>query len=221
MRYFIKDGKKLAYQVIRKRNKHTYFRIKEGILYVTAHPLSTYQAIESFIDQKFDLFYQKSNESLTKENDQVIQLWGITYPLILEKGRFKVEIIDDKVCVKSLSEDIILIKKRIYHHVMEKALEETHSRIIPIIKTVGLSPIPIKIKYLKSKYGSYHRKHHEITMNSFLVRLDPIYLTYVLFHEYAHAKVFNHSKAFYEVLDHLMPGHKQYQKDLKKWTITE
>lgn len=221
MRYYIKDNKKLAYQVIRKRNKHTYFRIKDGILYITAHPLTTYQAMEGFIDQKFEIFYQKASESLVKENDQIIQLLGKTYPLIVEKGRFKVDIIDEKVYVKSLSEDVSLIKKRIYHHMMEKALDELHPKILSIVQTVGLSYIPIKIKYLKSKYGSYHRKHHEITINSFLIRLDPMYLTYVLFHEYAHAKVFNHSKAFYEVLDQLMPDHKQYQKDLKKWTITE
>ncbi len=221
MKYYIKDGKSIPYQITRKPNKHTYFRIKEGVLHVTTHPLSTQRLIEGFIDQKFDIFYDKLTESQAKERDDVIQLWGKTYHLVLEKGRFQLHIEQDTIYVKSLNDDISIVKKRIYHTLMEKELDHIHQQVIPVIKSKGLSPLPIKIKYLKSKYGSYHRKHNEITINSFLSRLDPIYLTYVLFHEYAHAKVFNHSKAFYDVLDQWMPGHKQYQKDLKKWTITE
>lgn len=221
MKYYAKDGKSIPYHITRKTNKHTYFRIKEGVLHVTTHPLSTQRSIENFIDQKFDLFYQKLNESKERESDDIIQLWGKIYRLFIQKGRFHVLIDQEKVYVQSMSDDIFTIKKRIYHYVMEKTIDDIHQQVIPIIQTQGLSPLPLNIKYLKSKYGSYHRKHNEITINTFLVRLDPIYLTYVLFHEYAHAKVFNHSKAFYEVLDQWMPGHKQYQKDLKKWTITE
>ena len=91
-------------------------------------------------------------------------------------------------------------------------IEETISR-------KGLSILPVKLKYLKSKFGSYHRKNNEITLNTFLARLDKIFLVYVIYHEYAHALVFNHSKDFYHLLSEFMPNHKVYQKDLKKIAI--
>ena len=46
-----------------------------------------------------------------------------------------------------------------------------------------------------------------------------IYLEYVLYHEYAHKIVFNHSKDFYDILDSWMTGHKNIQKALKKMAI--
>jgi predicted metal-dependent hydrolase len=72
---------------------------------------------------------------------------------------------------------------------------------------------------MKSKFGSYHRKNHEITINTILAKLDQSYLFYVLNHEYAHTKVFNHQKAFYHLLEEMHPNCKQIQKDLKKIAI--
>ena len=99
-------------------------------------------------------------------------------------------------------------------------VDKLSSKVKEVIGTVGLSLLPTKIKYLRSKFGSYHKKNHEITLNSFLARLNPIYLEYVIYHEYAHVLIFNHSKDFYNLLDKLMPYHRLYQKDLKKIAIT-
>jgi predicted metal-dependent hydrolase len=41
----------------------------------------------------------------------------------------------------------------------------------------------------------------------------------VIYHEYAHAIVFNHSKDFYNLLGEFMPNHRLYQKDLKRIAI--
>ena len=118
-----------------------------------------------------------------------------------------------------LFRSMVLNKKRIYFAEMEKILPLLHQKIDPKLMHLGLSPLPIKLKNLKSKFGSYHIRKREITLNIFLSTLDPIYLEYVLYHEYAHVIEFNHSKAFYHVLDQLMPNHHVYQKDLKKIAI--
>jgi len=102
---------------------------------------------------------------------------------------------------------------------LEKKIALIKPEFEAIIARKGLRLIPIKLKYLKSKFGSYHRKNKEITLNTFLARLNPIYLSYVIYHEYAHAIVFNHSKDFYNLLGEFMPNHRVYQKDLKKIAI--
>lgn len=220
MKTYTKNGLSITYEVIRKPNKNAYFRIKDGILVVSAHPRTPLKTIEAFIDLKFDMFNQKINESKIKESDDLITLRGITYSVIWTVGSFFYEIKDKTIHIRTRSLEKDKDKKRVYLKELEKMLNEIKSKIDCVIHGVGLHPLPIKIKYLKSKLGSYHRKNQEITLNSFLARLDPIYLEYVLYHEYAHAIVFNHSKDFYNLLDKLMPNHKVYQKDLKKIAIT-
>lgn len=216
MKYIHKGDKTLAYHVIRKPNKNVYYRIKEGMIVVSANRYVSYERIEIFIKERFDDFYQKIHQERHLESEDTINLWGHQYHLIVTKGRFSYEISSDVIYVKSLSDDIELIKRHIYQKEIVSMLEIILPKVNENIKVVHLNPIPIHIKYLKSKFGSYHRFNRVITLNSFLARLNPIYLEYVLYHEYAHAIEFNHSKDFYKVLDKLMPNHKLYQKDLKK-----
>lgn len=220
MKIYVKNGLSITYEVIRKPNKNAYFRIKDGVLVVSAHPRTSLKVIESFIDLKFDVFHKKINESMTKESDDLISLWGNTYQVIWTFGSFRYDIVEKNIHIRTRQQDPDKDKKRVYQKELEHMVLTLKPRIDQVIHQVGLHPLPIKIKYLKSKFGSYHRKNQEITLNSFLARLNPIYLEYVLYHEYAHALVFNHSKDFYNLLDKLMPNHKVYQKDLKKIAIS-
>ena len=110
-------------------------------------------------------------------------------------------------------------EKMIYKKEMIKMVEVLRPKILTTLELVGIKELPYQYKYLKSKYGSYHKRHLEITLNTFLATIDPLYLEYVIYHEYAHHKVFNHSKAFYDVLDEMMINHRLIQKRLKKMEI--
>lgn len=216
MKTLIKNGKTIEYHIIRKPIKNVYYRIKNGMIVVSASAKVSVIQIESFMSERFDVFYEKIHQENHREHDDTINLWGKTYHMILNKGRFSYHVSTDVVYVKSLNEDFELIKRHIYHQEMIAMLDQLLYKVHEQIKIVGLEPISIKIKYLKSKFGSYHRFQRLITLNSYLARLNPIYTEYVLYHEYAHALEFNHSKDFYKVLDKLMPNHRLYQKDLKK-----
>ena len=109
--------------------------------------------------------------------------------------------------------------KLFYQQELMRKVDSLKGWLTESLKPVGLSPLPTKVKWLKSKYGSCHIRKHEITLNAFLAKLDVVYLKYVLLHEYAHIIVPNHQKPFYEVLDKLMPEHKSIQKALKKHHI--
>ena len=220
MKTYSKNGLSITYDVIRKPNKNAYFRIKDGILVVTCNPRTAVKTIESFIDLKFDIFYKKIKESLYVESFDHVMLWGKSYKIMWSVGTFKYEVMDDVITIRTKHHDPMHDKKRLYAKELEKKLNELIPKINLVIEQKGIKPLPMKIKYLKSKFGSYHRTNREITLNSFLSRLDPIYLEYVIYHEYAHVLVFNHSKDFYNLLDKLMPNHKVYQKDLKKIAIT-
>ncbi len=215
IRYIYKDDKKLPYEVVIKRNKHTYMRIKDGVVVVTTNKQMVH-LVESFLVSKFDKLFNTIHK-VQATNPKEIKLQGQIYELNFEVGRFTYAKLTDLIMVSG--KDLETAKKHIYLKEIKEMMKSIHPKVLAVIKNSGLQELPIKYKYLKSKFGSYHRKHDEITLNSFLATLDPIYLEYVLYHEYAHKIVFNHSKDFYDILDTWMPGHKNIQKALKKMAI--
>ena len=219
MEIFEKNGKFISYEIHKKRIKNTYFRVKDGYLKVTTNPRTKKQLILSYLDLKFDQIHEKIEQIKRSESDYEIAIWDKTYLLSHSYGRFKYEFKDNSIFVQSTKSNVSDIKKQIYLSELKKEVERLQEKVNAIILKRGIKPLPFKFKYLKSKFGSYHRKNKEITLNTFLSRLNPIYLEYVIYHEYAHVLVFNHSKDFYNLLSEFMPNHRVYQKDLKRIAI--
>jgi predicted metal-dependent hydrolase len=213
-----KNGNILPYHIERKKIKNIYFRIKDDYVHVTANKYVNQKDIKKLIESKFDILYQRLQRKEVIKDDE-IRIWNKLYKLDIKSGRFKYEIKEDTIFCQSKETDIQKIRKRIYLKEMTLMMAVIEDKVSQTLDRIGLKTLPYKYKYLKSKYGSYHKKHQEITLNTFLATLDPIYLEYVIYHEYAHHKVFNHSKAFYQVLDEMMINHKVIQKRLKKMEI--
>jgi len=215
MQIYEKNGKQIKYKIIFKYNKNTYFRIKEDYVLITTSKYMKHM-IPKYLDAQFDKLLLKLNAFKT-EDDSIIKLNNKIYNVFFSTGEFTYTKLKDEIYITG--SDIVSAKKRLYLMTLKKMVEEIHPKVLKIIKNNNLEALPIKYKFLKSKFGSYHRKHDEITLNTFLATLDSIYLEYVLLHEYAHKLVFNHSKDFYDILDTWMVGHKNIQKGLKKMVI--
>ncbi len=221
MHRIVKDGRTLPFVIKHKSIKHTTIRLShEGVVVHASKSLPT-KVIITHLEAHFDRLYARWEALTPPERDDEISLWGKTYQLIVTKGHFKYSKDDTSVIAQTISSDIKDLKKRIWKEELREWLSTNQERIKATIEVIGLEKRPYRIKYLKSKYGSYHRHHDEITLNSYLARLEERYAFYVLMHEYAHVLVFNHSKAFYQVLDRLMPGHKEIQKQLKRCAIID
>ena len=217
MEILVKDGKTIKYQVIVKKNKHTYLRVKNDYVEISTNRYMKRFA-KQYIEKQFDKLYDKLQLMNTQKDNSKITLWGKTYHLSFNEGLFSYTKLKDLIILSD--QDIESGIKKIYLSEIKEKMIIIHPIVLNTIKRHGLEALPMRYKYLKSKFGSYHRKHDEITLNTYLAQLDPIYLTYVLYHEYAHKIVFNHSKDFYDILDTWMPGHKNIQKSLKKMVIT-
>lgn len=220
MKILDKQGRKLPYVIRRKPIKNTYFRVKSDHVLVTTNSLVSEKRIITYLDQRFDALYRKLSQQPEHEPDDVIILWGERHTLFfLEKPTFRYVKEDRQVIVHGKRENSATLKKAIYAKELEHRLNMLDQDIRQTLVRHDIPLKPIKIKYLKSKFGSYHKRRQEITLNSVLARLKPVYLLYVVYHEYAHAVIFNHSPAFYQLLGRLMPDHKVWQKDLKHIAI--
>ncbi|MFU8792468.1 MAG: M48 family metallopeptidase [Acholeplasmataceae bacterium] len=219
MNVYEKNQKQLPYDIEYKAIKHTYFRIRKDHVHITTSKRTKKSVIIHYLDLHFDRLYQKLMIYQDKQDNQSISLWGKTYDINIHEGPFSYALIDNTCHIWHKNDAIDRLKKAIYFKELALKIPDIEQDLYPIISRDGITLRPIKIKYLKSKFGSYHRKKDEITLNAFLATMPIEYLTYVIYHEYAHILVFNHSKAFYDQLGKWLPNHKRYQKALKNIAI--
>lgn len=79
-------------------------------------------------------------------------------------------------------------------------------------------PLPvIRIRKMKSRWGTCHPQKPEIILSELLIHVPGDCFRYVLLHEYAHLPVHNHSLEFYETVSSLMPQFRKAEKTLREY----
>ncbi|NLN51071.1 MAG: hypothetical protein GX149_05570, partial [Acholeplasmataceae bacterium] len=72
MNKYYKDGKTINYQVIEKKIKHSYIKIRNGFLLISKSYNMSLGHILKQIDKKFDYYYEK----LISIDKSELSLWG-------------------------------------------------------------------------------------------------------------------------------------------------
>jgi predicted metal-dependent hydrolase len=83
-------------------------------------------------------------------------------------------------------------------------------------KDYNFEPSEFSVRVLKRRWGSCSSKG-KITISSELVKLDEIYLEYVILHELCHLRHHNHGKEFYKLLTEVFPEWKQKRSELRRY----
>ena len=97
-----------------------------------------------------------------------------------------------------------LMKKWFSKMQMEVFLEIC-KEIYPLFKPYGVKYPLIKIRNMKSRWGSCQPQKGIITLNSKMLAAPREAIEYVVLHEFAHFVHPNHSKDFYRLVEALMP----------------
>ena len=82
---------------------------------------------------------------------------------------------------------------------------------------VGATKAELRIKKMVRQWGNCKKSAPIITLNSQLIKLPSELINYVIFHELAHLVQPNHSKDFYNIIEHRYPYRKELDRRLKKW----
>lgn len=82
-------------------------------------------------------------------------------------------------------------------------------------KTFGFSYNSVRLKYLKSRWGSCSGKRN-INLSLRLLLLPDEIRDYVIIHELAHLREMNHSKAFWSLVEQHDPNYREHEKWLNK-----
>ena len=101
---------------------------------------------------------------------------------------------------------------RIEHGVVlhdEKILMQICQDIYPLFAPMGVEFPQIKIRTMKTQWGSCRPQTGVITLNRRLLEAPREAIEYVVLHEFAHFIHLNHSKDFYGLVESLMPDWKE------------
>ncbi|MFV0479650.1 MAG: M48 family metallopeptidase [Anaerorhabdus sp.] len=213
--------------VERKKIKNMYLRLNGDALYITANNSVPLENIESFILSK-EAWVEKVYEDQKNRKRTISK--GVGGPQLYLFGEKKfiryelakknyVEMNEDIITfyLKEINDDLILSTfEQFAKPLLMKVLEIQRERWDRVIQDYHLHQLPtLKIRTMTSQWGNCMTNKAIITMNLSLVHYPVECIDSVLWHEYVHLLVPNHSKRFYEIIEYHMPEYKKYKNMLK------
>ena len=208
------DDITINYVVKRNTKRKIYIRVRDEIVYVSAPKKTPKKDIEILLKKHIE-YIKTSLEKSKKQN--IIHYNGIAFkPRFITGDKF-VYIQGEEIVISAKTSDLEAYKKVLYDFYKREV--ETKISLIYDMAKIDFKEIeipPIKVRYLKSMFGNYNRKNHEIKLSSLLAKYDHEFIKVVLYHELSHLYEFNHSNKFYKVFESKYPNAKKINFMLKK-----
>ena len=198
-------------EIIYKNNKNMYLRIKDDLKIVVTAPLKiSEKKIQKFVESNIDYISKviiQKEEVLAKKQDK-FQYLGKLYDICYINER-KIFLGDEKALIgKNVNIDNWYKKNAI------EVFENYYNYCFQNFKEAKYKPL-LKIRKMKGKWGVCNITNKTITLNLELIKLNPKYLIYVIYHELCHLKHPNHSKDFWALVEKYVPNYKQIKKEMK------
>ena len=204
------NGKDYVVEIIKKRNKNTYIRVKDDLtIYVTTNHLVSNRSIEKLLDenqQYLEKMITKKNKERQKESE--LYILGKKYNLIISDVK-KIEISNNNLYVSS---------EKYLNNWIKRETKKIFLKRLEYIYNLFEEKIPypkLRIRNMKTRWGVCNRKLEVVTLNSKLIREDISKIDYVIIHELSHFVHFDHSNLFWEVVKKYCPNYKIIRKELK------
>ena len=222
----------LEYHLTRKPVKNINLRIKsDGQIHVSASSHVPIDYINDFVREnqekiiKLIEIYERKRKKISSLEKQYVD--GECFYLLGKELRLKI--------IQGLEEGVKADENFIYLIVKDKdnkkrkenlmnswlkqiqidTFNQISMEVHEIFKKYKIEYPHIKIRKMKTRWGSCHINKKIITLNSKLIEAPRKSIEYVVLHEFAHFIHPNHSRKFHEFVESLMPGWKDRKKELE------
>lgn len=198
-------------------NIHGYF--------LTVPLNSNESALNNFLKSKHTwiiktyYYYKKFNPNFARKYDDGLYIYYLGQ-------KYKVNIVKDVVNNTTISSSLNKItfhlknKKNYKKYIKEWYLSQTliviNERIKFFSSLMDVKYSKIKIKDNSTRWGSCSNKGR-LNFSLYLIAFPIKIIDYVIVHELAHLKEFNHSKKFWEIVSNIDPCYKEKSSYLKKY----
>lgn len=211
MTYEASNGLKLEYEIIRKKNKNIYFRVKEDLkLYVSAPMYLSSNSILKLI--------KENEESILKmyehQEDKRVDINKYAY---LGK-KYYVKYDGNASGVNFSDKEVVVANEKVLDDFTKEQINKIFGEEIEMCKKCFsyLPEFTWKTRTMKTRWGVCNTKTKQITLNTELIKKDIDLIDYVIIHEMCHFFEGNHSKAFWALVSQAFPKYKEARKRLKE-----
>ena len=212
------------YEWRRKPIKTLNLRVRpDGSLYVSSPPFVSPKEVERFL-QKHRLFIEKTAmRRLTLADGTSVYIFGKKMPLFIEAatGRHHACITENGVYLyvreKDNRDERIGLYRNLLRETAECVFPRVLARLYPVAASYGVPYPQMKLRRMRSRWGSCVPTKRLITLNTYLV-IAPLSCTdQVVLHELCHFLEPNHSVGFYAYLNRMMPEWRRWREALKEY----
>lgn len=212
-----------TYTLKRSKRKTLALVIRDNQLEVRAPLVMSIDEIERFIQTKsawINKHMAQKRIPLTVDLTQNEQLYfGQVYPVVLieEKGfKYKVE---DEIIVYGSKSRLPWLEKKLTQ-AMELELElYIKERVQNYLVQLMVQCNSISFKNYRASWGKCNTKK-DLFFSKKLIFTSYRFIDYVVLHECVHLIHFNHSSAFYETIEKVMPDYRQVIHSNKEMMFT-
>lgn len=203
------SGKIYDVDVIKKNNKNTYVRVKDGkIIVTTNYFVSKNEIIKLIKNNQNSIIKMIDKDSKKKDKNENFYYFGNMYDVVY--GFNDIEFNENRIYAKDKKSLDKYINKNIYE-IFSKKLEYWYNIFEEDI------PVPnLKIRKMTSRWGVCNIRNHNVTLNYHLYKYDICCLDYVIVHELSHFIHPNHSNNFWNLVGKYYPNYKSVRKMLKE-----
>lgn len=209
------SGRELTYELEWKRVKRINMRIHEdGSVHVSASKCVPLEAVDAAVIENGHIILTAVDRylSLIALDTNRFYLLGRNLQIDVVPGNEDtVEVDGAHLRLRTNDPDKLLSKFRDdkCREVFGEILRELHPK-------VGVTLPKVRIRDMKTRWGSCSPHTCSITLNKQLLRFPRECIEYVVMHELCHFVHPNHSKEFYELLAMRMPDWKERKEKLRR-----
>lgn len=229
-------GEVIEYTLARKKVKNVNMRVKaDGSVSVSAPSRVSAKQIDDFVRSRCD-FIRSSVERLSAESKSSLQEYddakiyangdklsflGEELTVEIVQGREDgVYVSDGKLVISTFdvknSDYLQKLLRNFYYNSAVSLFRELNEEVSQVFfERFHIGKVPIKLRKMKTRWGSCHVTDGFIVMNTRLVSYPKECARYVFVHEYSHFIEANHSPQFYAVVASIMPDYKTFSSQLK------
>ena len=199
------EGQDYEVVISYKRIRNIHFRFENGAFLISCPRRTPARMIKSGLDK----YAKKLRDRSVKTQafgDDYFYLFGQRIP-VSYPGSIQYDT-ETKIDFKN-QEDLVKKLRKLF-------LNYVTGRTLLFEERMNCPHYSVKVKQMKSRYGSNNRHSKTITYSLTLLHYSPEIIDSVVIHELAHCHVYNHSDSFYRVVYKYCPEYDVLRKKLIK-----
>ncbi|MGC8669630.1 MAG: M48 family metallopeptidase [Candidatus Micrarchaeia archaeon] len=221
--YVSLNGYSYAIEMVRTRNKNAYARLVHDTIFIRIpywlseeESANVYEQLKRRILKRMEI-YKPIGKMEFADGCSFTALGSIFSITIMEgiSKKISAKIDDTAIRIKVPSGTNLNTVNRF---IIRKLSKKLHPELKNIVEAINAKHFGVQIDRVAFRnntrlWGSYSIKHRSISINLRLAFAPYRILEYVVVHELAHAKEHSHSRAFWNIVESILPDY----KERKEW----